>query len=456
MRLSTVLGLACVNVLSGSGLVSAQDVPPASSSSEWPSSVQHASSIPLPTHTPLRGDVTCDTPGPVCDPAMRHPRRPIVLLVTAGDPARLEPFARALASTYAVVTPDLRQTLQEAVSARVLEVLADVQDRDFGPCCTANVPVAAVVFMADMAWLGLSMLGTGGCHMHPATRVVLVAPRESVRETIEACSQFSDLGSRMPIVVDPEGEACDQAEDVATGALGAGRVLEVDVPPLCTVDPTAAATCPCNGAPANDQASLARALVAALDPRFVAEDSAGRAFFDANPSDGYGFIERVPRAPARVGFAFNLTMGGGFFVRDSGAGRESHPSGPALTFRPEVTFGRAEQRDVGFGLYGEIGSTGILGAQDFLLGAGGHVVFPTRADRAIVPSFGVHGRFGGGGHGVTAGLYFGHRAVGGLEWPVGIRLDARIGLSGPRDHAFTLSFQGELLAPLALIAMVGG
>ena len=36
------------------------------------------------------------------------------------------------------------------------------------------------------------------------------------------------------------------------------------------------------------------------------------------------------------------------------------------------------------------------------------------------------------------------------------RIDARIGLSGPRDHAFTLSLQGELLAPLALIAMVGG
>lgn len=456
MRVSTVLALACMNVLQGSGFARAQQ-PLASSSTDGAASVQHASGIPFPTQTPLRGDVTCDTPGPVCGSA-GHPSRPVVLLVTAGDPARLEPFARALSSTYAVVTPDLRRTPADTVSAtaRVLEVLAYLGDHDFGPCCTANVPVAAVVFMADMAWLGLSMLDTGGCHMPPAARVVLVAPRETVRATIAACSQFSDVGSRMPIVVDPEGGACDQAEDVATGALGAGRVLEVNVPPLCTLDPTAAATCPCDGALASDQASLARALVAALDPRFVADDSAGRAFFDATPRDGYGFVERVPTPRARVGFAFNLTMGGGFFVRDSGAGRESHASGPALTFRPEVTFGRAEQRDVGFGLYGEVGSTGILGAQDFLLGAGGHVVFPTRADRAIVPSFGVHGRFGGGGHGVTAGLYFGHRAVGGLEWPVGIRLDARIGLSGPRDHAFTLSFQGELLAPVALVAMVGG
>lgn len=455
MRLSTVLALACVNVLSGSGLVGAQEVPAATSSTEGAASVQHTSGVPLPTPTPLRGDVTCHTGGPVCD-VTRDPRRPTVLLVTAGDPARLEPFARALSSTYTVVTPDLRQTSPEAASARVLEVLDEIQDRDFGPCCTANVPMAAVVFMADMAGLGLSMLERGGCHMSPAARVVLVAPRETVRETIEACSQFSDVGSRMPVVVDPEGGACDQAEDVATGALGAGRVLEVNVPPLCALDPTAEATCPCHGARGSEQASLARVLVAALDPRFVAEDSAGRAFFDANPRDGYGFVERVPTPPGRVGFAFNLTMGGGFFVRDSGSGREAHPSGPALTFRPELTFGRAERQDVGFGLYGEIGSTGILGAQDFLLGAGGHVVFPTRAERAIVPSFGVHGRFGGGGHGVTAGLYFGHRAVGGLEWPIGVRIDARIGLSGPRDHAFTLSLQGELLAPLALIAMVGG
>ncbi|MBP7682333.1 MAG: hypothetical protein KBB95_10585 [Deltaproteobacteria bacterium] len=455
MRSSTVLALACVSVLSGAAFVRAQEVPPATASVEGAASLHHTSSIPFPTQTPLRGDVTCDTPGPVCDPA-RHPRRPIVLLITAGDPARLEPFARALSSTHAVVTPDLRQTLPESMTARVLEVLAYVHARDFGPCCTANVPVAAVVFMADMASVGLSMLDRGGCHMPPAARVVLVAPRETVRATIEDCSQFSDVGSRMPIVVDPEGGACDQAEAVATGELGAGRVLEVNVPPLCTVDPTAAATCSCEAQVASDQASLARALVAALDPRFVAEDSAGRAFFDANPRDGYDFIERVPTPRAPVGFAFNITMGGGFFVRDSSSGRQSHPSGPAITFRPELTFGRVERQDVGFGLYGEIGSTGILGAQDFLLGVGGHVVLPTRAQRAIVPSFEVHGRFGGGGHGVTAGLYFGHRAVGGLEWPIGLRVDARIGLSGPHDHAFTLSLQGELLAPFALIAMVGG
>ncbi|MBL9108919.1 MAG: hypothetical protein JNM74_06605, partial [Myxococcales bacterium] len=69
---------------------------------------------------------------------------------------------------------------------------------------------------------------------------------------------------------------------------------------------------------------------------------------------------------------------------------------------------------------------------------------------------GVHDRFGGGGPGVTAGLYFGHRAVGGLEWPIGLRVDARIGLTDPHDHAFILSIQGELLAPIAVIFMAVG
>jgi hypothetical protein len=194
----------------------------------------------------------------------------------------------------------------------------------------------------------------------------------------------------------------------------------------------------------------------ALDERPAGDPASGRARLERARGRGeLGLSERVPEADAELGFAFNLTMGGGGLVRDGADGeRRGQGAGLAMTFRPELTFGRAAQADVGLGLYGELGTTGAFGPKDFLLGVGLNLVLPTRRQRALIPSVGVHDRFLRGGPGISAGLYFGHRTCCGLEWPIGVRFDARVGLDDTRDHVFTISLQGELFAPVAAVLLL--
>jgi hypothetical protein len=416
--------------------------------------IHHTRNVPLAGEQAPTVDVTCATPGPLCVHT-EHPHHEILVLVTRGEPEAVRPLAEAFASTYAVLTPDLRGLDLATARERVERVVDRAEARDLGPCCTTNVGVAAIVFMADAAELGLSILDTMSCHIHPARRIVIVAPRETVHHPIESCGQFSDETSLMPIVVNPLGDACDETEDVLEEALGTGRVLEIDLGPLCELDATASSVCRCETrARADATRFFAQVVIDALDRTSRSEPDSGRARLErARQTGRLDFVEHVPSASARVGFAFNVTLGGGAFVRDTASGRHAQASGPALSFRPEITFGRGAREEVGFGLYGELGTTGLFGAQDFFLGIGAQLVLPTRESRALVPSIGMHDRFSDRGPGITAGLFFGHRTEGGMEWPVGLRFDARISLSDPHDHAFVLSFQGELLAPVAVLAM---
>lgn len=399
----------------------------------------------------------CETPGPTCDHET-HPRRPVLVLVTRAAAADVHRIARAFAHDYAVVVPEITGLGDEAALTELAAVVAHVADDDVGPCCTRGVDVAAVVFLSDAAALGLELLARGQCVVGPSRRVVLVAPTETVRSQIEACERYSAEGAVMPVVVNPYGGACDDAEDVATGALGAGRVLELSLGPLCTFDPTARAACGCEEPLAADAVRrFTEAVLDALDERPASDLASGRARLErARARGGLAFTEHIPSPSAAAGFAFNLTMGGGGFVRDRADGeRRGQGAGLALTFRPEITFARAEPSDVGVGLYGEVGTTGAFGPRDVLLGLGLSLVVPAGDRRALVPSVGVHDRFLRGGPGISAGLYFGHRSCcGGLEWPIGVRFDARVGLTEARDHVFTISLQGELFAPVAAVLLL--
>lgn len=162
------------------------------------------------------------------------------------------------------------------------------------------------------------------------------------------------------------------------------------------------------------------------------------------------------QSPAHTQLGVSFTMGGGSVSTSSpDATRSREAVGPSLTLRPELTLPARTQDARRLGLYGEVGTTGLVGHHDRIVGGGLSLVVPFGDHGTLTPSLGAFRRYRlEPASGIEMGVLLGGRERGGhsfIDAASGLRFDARL-TGGPNpERTFILSIQGDLVAGVGML-----
>jgi hypothetical protein len=162
-----------------------------------------------------------------------------------------------------------------------------------------------------------------------------------------------------------------------------------------------------------------------------------------------------------VQFAIPFLLGFGHYAND-----KTTSNGLWLGFRPHITVGPEDWRGSwdedrprhdwwALGPYFDFGWHPVTGTKRLALGAGATGLLRVGRPWTLMPSFGWYRQYqdtGEATNGVSAGLFFGALAepVTALQFPVGLRVDARYAVGSRREWALLVGGELDALPFLAM------
>jgi hypothetical protein len=207
--------------------------------------------------------------------------------------------------------------------------------------------------------------------------------------------------------------------------------------------PDCAARC---GVPTPGPSTAARRYVTAWLLLEAKADERARAFLPRRNAPEVAAFRAEDEKPSerRAHVSTSITAGGGGFTERGRDGQASSAAGLTVGFRPELAFSNSAERQPRLGGYLEA----LVARADFV-GGGGVSFTPWRWATLSAGPYLRNTSTWGWEPGLASGLFLGCRGTDLLEFPVGVRVDGRLGLGDAKEKALTVSLQVDLLPVVA-------